>query len=72
MYWINEAAEYLGLDRLGLTDPTRPILRMVKRKVLPNRKIAGRLVFTQYELDQIVMRGDHKPRRGRPPKMKLR
>ena len=69
--WLNEAAIYLGFDRLGVKGPQRMIHRMVQRGVLPSRKICGRLAFLKADLDTIAERGDHRPRRGRPPKKKL-
>jgi hypothetical protein len=69
--WLNEAAVYLGFDRLGVKAPERMIHRMVQRGVLRARKICGRLAFLKADLDAIAERGDRRPRRGRPPKKKL-
>ena len=66
--WLNEAITYLGLDRLGLKEPTKAIHRLVKKGALHPKKISGRLCFDRAELDKVLANGDHKRGKGRPRK----
>lgn len=68
IYWMHEAIQYLGLDRLGLARPDLAIHRLVKKGALHPRKICGRLVFDKKELELVASVGDRKRERGRPTK----
>jgi len=66
--WLKEAVAYLGLDRIGLKEPTKAIHRLINKGALHPKKISGRLVFDREELDRVLANGDHKRGRGRPRK----
>ena len=66
--WIDEAVEYLGLDRLGLKRPDKAMHRLTKKGALHPKKVSGRLAFSREELDKVLANGDHKRGRGRPRK----
>jgi len=66
--WIDEAVEYLGLNRIGLKAPKRAIHRLINKGALHPKKISGRLCFDREELDRVLVEGDHKKGRGRPRK----
>lgn len=67
-YWMHEAIQYLGLDRLGLARPDLAMHRLVKKGALHPRKICGRLAFDKKELELVASVGDQKRERGRPRK----
>ena len=67
-FWSEEAIEYLGLNRLGLARPDMALQRLIKKGVLRPTKIGSRLMFKKMELDRVLEKGDHAPRRGRPRK----
>ena len=69
IYWMHEAIEYLGLDRLGLARPEQAIYRMVRKGVLKPRKIGRFLAFSKTELDHIVTNGEKRRTPGRPGKI---
>lgn len=66
--WIDEAAAYLGLDRVGIKRPDKAIHRLIDKGALHPKKISGRLAFDRAELERVVANGDHKRGRGRPKK----
>ena len=68
IYWMHEAIQYLGLDRLGLARPDLAMHRLVKKGALHPRKICGRLAFDIKELELVASVGDQKRERGRPNK----
>ena len=68
IYWMHEAIQYLGLDRLGLARPDLAIHRLIKKGALHPRKICGRLAFDIKELELVASVGDRKRERGRPQK----
>jgi len=68
IYWMHEAIQYLGLDRLGLARPDLAMHRLVKKGALHPRKICGRLAFDIKELQLVASVGDQKRERGRPSK----
>lgn len=68
IYWMHEAIQYLGLDRLGLARPDLAIHRLIKKGALHPRKICGRLAFDIKELELVASVGDQKRERGRPNK----
>lgn len=49
-----EAAEYLGLDRLGIEDPERTVKRYVARGLLECVKLGGRMAFMRDQLDKLL------------------
>jgi len=67
-FWTKEAAEYLGLDRLGLENIDMAMQRLIKKGALRPTKIGGRNVFKREELDRVREKGDQARRRGRPRK----
>jgi len=67
-FWSEEAIEYLGLNRLGLTRLDMALQRLMKKGALRPTKIGGRLLFKKAELDRVLEKGDQAPRRGRPRK----
>lgn len=69
IYWIHEAIQYLGLDRLGLAKPEQVIYRMVRKGILKPRKIGRFLAFSKTELDHVVANGEKKRSHGRPRKI---
>ncbi len=68
IFWMHEAIQYLGLDRLGLSRPDLAIHRLIKKGALHPRKICGRLAFDKKELELVASVGDQKRDRGRPSK----
>ena len=66
--WLNEAIEYLGIDRRGLARPDMAMQRLIKRGVLRPKKIGGRLAFDMKDLERAATHGDNVRRRGRPRK----
>jgi len=68
IYWMHEAIQYLGLDRLGLARPDLAMHRLVKKGALHPRKICGRLAFDKKELELVASVGDQKRETGRPNK----
>ncbi len=68
IYWMHEAIQYLGLDRLGLARPDLAMHRLIKKGALHPRKICGRLAFDKKELELVASVGDQKRERGRPNK----
>lgn len=68
IYWMHEAIQYLGLDRLGLARPDLAMHRLIKKGALHPRKICGRLAFDKKELELVASVGDQKRERGRPSK----
>ena len=68
IYWMHEAIQYLGLDRLGLARPDLAMHRLIKKGALHPRKICGRLAFDKKELELVASVGDQKRERGRPYK----
>jgi hypothetical protein len=68
IYWMHEAIEYIGLDRLGLARPDKAMYRLVDKGALHPKKIAGHFVFNKKELDTLITNGDQKRGRGRPRK----
>ena len=68
IYWMHEAIQYLGLDRLGLARPDLAMHRLIKKGALHPRKICGRLAFDIKELKLVASVGDQKRDRGRPNK----
>ena len=66
IYWMHEAIQYLGLDRLGLARPDLAIHRLIRKGALHPRKICGRLAFDKKELELVASVGDQKRGRGRP------
>ena len=69
IYWMHEAIEYLGLDRLGLNQPEQAIYRMVRKGILRPRKIGRYLAFTKSDLDYVVANGEKRRIPGRPRKL---
>ena len=69
IYWMHEAIEYLGLDRLGLARPDLAIHRLIRKGALHPKKISGHLAFDKTELDFVAANGDQKRGRGRPRKL---
>ena len=69
IYWMHEAIEYLGLDRLGLNQPEQAIYRMVRKGILRPRKIGRHLAFTKSDLDYVVANGEKRRQPGRPRKL---
>lgn len=49
-----EAAEYLGLTRLGVVDPERTVKRYVARGLLECVKLGGRMGFMRDQLDKLL------------------
>ena len=68
IYWMHEAIQYLGLDRLGLARPDLAMHRLIKKGALHPRKICGRLAFDKKELELVASVGDQRRERGRPNK----
>jgi hypothetical protein len=68
IFWMHEAIQYLGLDRLGLARPDLAMHRLIKKGALHPRKICGRLAFDKKELELVASIGDQKRERGRPNK----
>ncbi len=68
IYWMHEAIQYLGLDRLGLARPDLAMHRLVRKGALHPKKICGRLAFDRKELELVASVGDRKRERGRPNK----
>jgi len=64
--WIDEAVEYLGLNRIGLKAPKRALNRLVNKGALHPKKISGRLAFDREEHDTVLTNGDQQRVRGRP------
>ena len=69
IYWMHEAIEYLGLDRLGLARPDLSVHRLIRKGALHPKKICGHLAFDKAELDIVAANGDQKRGRGRPRKL---
>jgi len=68
IYWVHEAVEYLGFDRLGLSQPEKAIYRLIDKGALQPRKINGHYAFMKSDLDRLLANGDSKRGRGRPKK----
>ena len=68
IYWMHEAIEYLGLDRLGLNQPEQAIYRLVRKGILRPRKIGRYLAFSKSDLDYVVTNGEKRRTPGRPRK----
>lgn len=66
IYWMHEAIEYLGLDRLGLNQPEQAIYRMVRKGILRPKKIGRYLAFTKSDLDYVITNGEKRRTPGRP------
>jgi hypothetical protein len=69
IYWMHEAIEYLGLDRLGLMNPEQVIYRMVRKGILKPIKIGRFLAFSKSDLDYVIVNGEKKRTPGRPRKI---
>jgi hypothetical protein len=69
IYWMHEAIEYLGLNRLGLNQPEQAIYRMVRKGILRPRKIGRYLAFMKSDLDYVVANGEKRRIPGRPRKI---
>ncbi|MEM1026834.1 MAG: helix-turn-helix domain-containing protein [Planctomycetota bacterium] len=59
-----QAAAYLGLDRLGVKNPASRVRYLVKKGRLRSTKVLGRLAFTRADLDEYLARCGRANRRS--------
>lgn len=70
VFYANDAIKILGLDRLKR--PDNALAALLDRGALPRKKLRGRLIFRQEDLDAVMNHGARTGRRGRPPGSKTR
>jgi len=51
-----EAAKYLGLGKLGVTNPAERVRYLVKKKKLRSIQVLGRIAFQRSDLDEYLIR----------------
>ena len=60
----DEAARYLGLGKLGVTNPAERVRYLVKKKQLRSIQVLGRTAFQRSDLDEYLIRHAARERRA--------